>query len=130
MSNIKNKIDKIKRFEFYFGNPFCGIKKLNIVFGEEFIVGTNALNKVRPPRQSKLIKELKTIDFDDWKEEYYIPNPNTDNAWTINLTFEDELVTFRGIDCYPKDWFKILDFIDNFGNFNIEEIMMEEYEDE
>ena len=130
MISIKSNIDKIKRFEFYFGNPFCGIRKVNIFFGEEYRVMSNALNKKNPPRQGKLIKELKTIDFDNWKEEYSIPNPNSDNAWTINLTFEGELITFRGIDCYPHDWFKILDFLDNIGKFDIEEMMMDGEYDE
>ena len=95
MSNIKSKIDKIKRFEFYFGNPFCGIRKVNILFGEEYKVMSNALNKKNPPKQNKLIKELKTIDFDNWKDEYSIPNPNSDNAWTINLTFDGEYYSVK-----------------------------------
>ena len=130
MMSVKDRIKNIKRFEFWFGNPFCGIRKLNIMFGDDYNVQSNAINKRKFPRQGKVIKELKSISFDEWLEEYSITNPNSDNAWTITLTFEDEIVVYRGIDCYPKDWFKILDFIDNFGEFDVEKMMMDgEYYD-
>ena len=122
MASIKNKIEKIKRFEFYFGNPFCGIRKVDIVFGNDYTVKSNALNKKTPPKQIEVINDLKDIDFDEWKEKYIISNPNTDKAWTINVTFLDEVITFSGIDCYPNDWDKILNFIGNFGDFDFEEM--------
>ena len=119
-------IKGIKRFDFWFGNPFCGIKKLVITFGEDFCVKSNGQNKKARPRESKILKMLKDIDFNNWEEEYTTINPNTDNAWTITLVFDDKLLVYRGLDAYPKDWFKVLDLVEEYGGFDIEKIMLEE----
>ena len=118
-------INGIKRFEFWFGNPFCGIKKLLITFGEDFKVQSNGHNKPSNPKESKILKLIKDIDFANWQEEYTTVNPNTDNAWTITMTFEDKLLIYRGLDAYPKDWFKVLDLVEKYGGFDIEEMMLE-----
>ena len=118
-------ISGIKRFEFWFGNPFCGIKKLLITFGEDFKVQSNGHNKPSNPKESKILKLIKDIDFANWQEEYTTVNPNTDNAWTITMTFEDKLLIYRGLDAYPKDWFKVLDLVEKYGGFDIEEMMLE-----
>ena len=118
-------ISSIKRFEFWFGNPFCGIKKLLITFGEDFKVQSNGHNKPSNPKESKILKLIKDIDFANWQEEYTTVNPNTDNAWTITMTFEDKLLIYRGLDAYPKDWFKVLDLVEKYGGFDIEEMMLE-----
>ena len=118
-------ISGIKRFEFWFGNPFCGIKKLLITFGEDFKVQSNGHNKPSNPKESKILKLIKDIDFANWQEEYTTVNPNTDNAWTITMTFENKLLIYRGLDAYPKDWFKVLDLVEKYGGFDIEEMMLE-----
>ena len=123
-------IKGIKRFEFWFGNPFCGIKKMLVVFGENFKVQSNGKNKKDNPKESKILKELNTIDFKNWQEEYTTSNPNSDNAWTITLTFEDKVLIYRGLDAYPADWFKVLDFVENYCGFDIEKDMMDGEYDE
>ena len=129
---LKNRIDNIRRFDFWFGNPFCGIKKLLIIFGENFEIKSNGQKEIKPfANQNKIIKELKAIDFNDWKEEYVKEtNPNEEHAWSIQLTFDDEIVQFRGLDAYPKDWFKILDFTDKYARFDVQELMMDGVDDE
>ena len=96
-------IKGIKRFEFWFGNPFCGIRKLLIIFGEDFKIQSNGHNKKANPKETKVLRLLQDIDFKNWKEEYTCENPNSDNAWTITMTFEDRLLVYRGLDAYPKD---------------------------
>ena len=88
-------IKGIKRFEFWFGNPFCGIRKLLIIFGEDFKIQSNGYNKKANPKETKVLKLLQDIDFKNWKEEYTCENPNSDNAWTITMTFEDRLLVYR-----------------------------------
>ena len=117
-------ISGIKRFEFWFGNPFCGIKKILITFGEDFKVQSNGHSKPSNPKETKILKLIKDIDFANWQEEYTTVNPNTDNAWTITMTFEDKLLIYRGLDAYPKDWFKVLDLVEKYGGFDIEEMML------
>ncbi len=41
------------------------------------------------------------------------------------MTFEDKLLIYRGLDAYPKDWFKVLDLVEKYGGFDIEEMMLE-----
>ncbi len=132
MAKIKDKLKDIKRFDFWFGNPFCGIKKLCIIFGENFEIKSNGLKEKNfLVRQSKVINELKTIDFDDWQEEYIKQNkPNEDHSWSIRLFFDDLTIEFRGLDAYPKDWFKVLDFTDKYAKFDVQEMMMEDENNE
>ena len=118
-------MDNVKRFEFWFGNPFCGIRKLLITFGEDFKIQSNGHNKKANPKETKVLKLLQDIDFKNWKEEYTCENPNSDNAWTITMTFEDRLLVYRGLDAYPKDWFKVLDLVEKYGGFDIEKLMLE-----
>lgn len=123
-------MDNVKRFEFWFGNPFCGIRKLLITFGDDFKVQSNGHNKKANPKQSKIIKLLNDIDFKNWKDEYTCEKPNSDNAWTITLTFENEVIIYRGLDAYPSDWFKVLDIVEKYGGFDIESMMMDGEYDE
>ena len=123
-------IEGIKRFEFWFGNPFCGIRKLLIVFGEDFRVQSNGHNKKANPKESKTIKLLEDIDFKNWEYEYTTIDPNSDNAWTITMTFADKQLVYRGLDAYPKDWFKVLDLVEEYGGFDIEQMMMDGEYDE
>ena len=123
-------IEGIKRFEFWFGNPFCGIRKLLIVFGEDFRVQSNGHNKKANPKESKIIKLLEDIDFKNWEYEYTTIDPNSDNAWTITMTFADNQLVYRGLDAYPKDWFKVLDLVEEYGGFDIEQMMMDGEYDE
>ena len=123
-------IEGIKRFEFGFGNPFCGIRKLLIVFGEDFRVQSNGHNKKANPKESKIIKLLEDIDFKNWEYEYTTIDPNSDNAWTITMTFADKQLVYRGLDAYPKDWFKVLDLVEEYGGFDIEQMMMDGEYDE
>lgn len=123
-------IEGIKRFEFWFGNPFCGIRKLLIVFGEDFRVQSNGHNKKANPKESKIIKLLEDIDFKNWEYEYTTIDPNSDNAWTITMTFADKQLVYRGLDAYPKDWFKVLDLVEEYGGFDIEQMMMDGEYDE
>ena len=123
-------INDIKRFDFWFGNPFCGIKKLLILFGENFKVQSNGHNKKVNLKESKILKILNDIDFANWESEYTTENPNSDNAWTITLTFADKVLIFRGLDAYPKDWFKVLDLVEEYGGFDIEKMMMDGEYDE
>ena len=123
-------MDGIKRFEFWFGNPFCGIRKLLIVFGEDFRVQSNGHNKKANPKESKIIKLLEDIDFKNWEYEYTTIDPNSDNAWTITMTFADKQLVYRGLDAYPKDWFKVLDLVEEYGGFDIEQMMMDGEYDE
>jgi hypothetical protein len=125
-----NMMDGIKRFEFWFGNPFCGIRKLLITFGEDLSVKSNGHNKKANPKESKIIKLLKDIDFKNWLDEYTCENPNSDNAWTITLTFDNEVIIYRGLDAYPSDWFKVLDIVEKYGGFDIESMMMDGEYDE
>ena len=41
------------------------------------------------------------------------------------MTFEDRLLVYRGLDAYPKDWFKVLDLVEKYGGFDIEKLMLE-----
>ena len=96
-----------------------------ITFGEDFKIQSNGHNKKANPKETKVLKLLQDIDFKNWKEEYTCENPNSDNAWTITMTFEDRLLVYRGLDAYPKDWFKVLDLVEKYGGFDIEKLMLE-----
>ena len=101
-----------------------------IVFGEDFRVQSNGHNKKANPKESKIIKLLEDIDFKNWEYEYTTIDPNSDNAWTITMTFADKQLVYRGLDAYPKDWFKVLDLVEKYGGFDIEQMMMDGEYDE
>ena len=46
------------------------------------------------------------------------------------MTFADKQLVYRGLDAYPKDWFKVLDLVEKYGGFDIEQMMMDGEYDE
>ena len=54
-------IEDIKKFEFWFGNPFCGIKKMLIIFGENFSVHSNGHNKKNNLIETEILKKIKSL---------------------------------------------------------------------
>ena len=119
VNEFNEKLKNIKRFDFRFGNPFGGIKKLSIEFNEEVNISSNGQrdNDIEPNKE-ELIKELANFNFINWKEKYESNlNPINENAWTISLIFENEIIEYRGLDDYPRVWEYVEWFVNKYSRF-------------
>lgn len=122
-------IEDIKKFEFWFGNSFCGIKKMLIIFGENFSVHSNGHNKKNNLIETEILKKINDIEFSKWADQYTTKNPNFDNSWTITLTYSNKQVIYRGVDAYPTDWEKVLEIAEEYGGFDIEKDFGGDYDE-
>ena len=124
MNNQFNwELEKIKRFDFWFGNSFCGIKKLTIFFDDELKVLSNGnINKNVKPYKEEIIKELSTFNFNSWEKKYNNNNnPKLENSWTIRLIFENEILEYTGLDDYPNTWDHVECFVNKYSKFYLHE---------
>ena len=116
---FNKKLQNIKRFDFRFGNAFCGIKKLSIYFYDDIMIKSNSGKCLNENiSREEIIKELENFCFINWKQKYDgNKKPILENAWTIELMVEDERLEFRGLDDYPKIWPYVEWFVKKYGGF-------------
>lgn len=75
MENFNLNLQKLKRFDFRFGNAFCGIKKLAIFFNDGVKIKSNSGNFLNfEPNKNQIIAELKDFCFGEWDEKYQNKN--------------------------------------------------------
>ena len=120
---FNKKLENIVRFDFIMGNPFFGMKKLSILFGDEVEIKTNSRLPIEEKVSKKeIIKYLQQLYFSKWNYKYDSnPRPSAQNAWTITLVFEDETLMFYGWDDYPACWKNVEWFVGKYGNFSFDE---------
>jgi hypothetical protein len=118
-NNFNINLQNIKRFDFRFGNAFCGIKKLAIFFNDGVKIKSNSgFNLNFEPDKNQIITELKEFCFSEWNKKYENKhNPILENAWSIELKIDDERIEFMGLDAFPKSWQKVEDFVKKYGGF-------------
>lgn len=119
--DFNNNLINLKRLDFRLGNSFSGIKKFTIIFDEKIKIMHNSEKKDIVVNKEEIIKELKTLSLNHWKTRYESNNPNTDNAWSLSLIFNDNTLEFSGIDSYPNVWIFLLEFIEKYTSFNFRE---------
>lgn len=115
-----NKLCAIKRFTFNFGNAFGGIKKFVIFFDDELKIKSNSGESIAfTPSKEEIINELEALCFSDWQSKYNKnAKPILENAWTIELLFENDKLEFVGLDDYPKNWYMVEDFVKKYAGFD------------
>ena len=120
ISEFNKKLRSIKRFTFNFGNAFGGIKKFAIFFDDELVIKSNRGKSIEfTPNRDEIIKELELFCFSDWQSKYNKnAKPILENAWTIELLFENDKLEFVGLDDYPKNWYMVEDFVKKYAGFD------------
>ncbi len=120
MAEFDKKLSGIKRFTFNFGNAFGGIKKFAIIFDGELKLKANSGNRIEfTPSKKEIIKELSLFCFPAWKSKYNgNEKPILENAWKIELLFENESLEFTGLDDYPKTWDIVEYFVKKYACFD------------
>ena len=115
-----NKLSAIKRFTFNFGNAFGGIKKFVIFFDDDVEIKSNSGESIAfTPSKEEIINELEALCFSDWQSKYNKnAKPILENAWTIELLFENDKLEFVGLDDYPKNWDMVEDFVKRYTGFD------------
>ena len=123
MKRFNVMLQSIKRFDFQFGNSFCGTKKLSINFSDSLDIHSNGrIEKEINPNREEIIKELSNFYFSNWEEKYVNKiNPKPENAWSIRLIFENDTLEFMGIDDYPNVWEYVKWFIEKYSKFSLVE---------
>ena len=123
VNDFNQKLIGIKRFDFQFGNPFCGIKKLSIRFEEEVkILSNGSIENSIIPNADEIRNELSNFYFSNWINKYDgNKKAKFENAWTITLNFENETLEYCGLDDYPKVWKYVVWFVEKYSNFVINE---------
>jgi hypothetical protein len=118
-SEFNKKLKTLKSFSFNFGNAFCGIKKLAIIFDGEVLIKSNSGSRIDfAPTKEEVLTELELFYFPAWKSKYNSNStPTLENAWTITLKFESETLEFSGLDDYPKNWQFVEYFVKKYGGF-------------
>lgn len=117
---FNEKLKSIERFDFWFGNPFSGIKKLSISFNDEIKVSSNCKKDNLVLDKDIVIKELENFNFLTWDSKYgKNDKPILDNSWSIRLKFKDETLEFTGLDDYPYIWPYVEWFVKKYTNFTI-----------
>ena len=44
-------------------------------------------------------------------------NPVLENAWSIELKFDDKTLEFNGLDDFPDTWQQVENFVKKYGGF-------------
>ena len=103
---FNEKLINLKRFEFSSGTCFSGIRKFVVFIEDETYFKSNMKKKNEGNIiKDEIIKELKLLNFSNWKDVYNSnPKPEDNELWTITLTFENEIVVFKGFEDYPNIW--------------------------
>lgn len=115
---FNEKLKSLERFDFWFGNPFSGIKKMTISFNGEIKVSSNCKKDNLILNKDIVIKELENFNFLTWDGKYNKNDkPVLENAWSIRLFFKDETLEFTGLDDYPNVWPYVEWFIKKYSNF-------------
>ena len=119
ISEFNKKLATVKRFTFNFGNAFCGIKKLAIIFDGEVLIKSNSGSRIDfAPTKEEVLKELELFFLPAWNSKYNTnPTPTLENAWTITLNLDGEELEFTGLDDYPKTWLFVEYFVKKYGGF-------------
>lgn len=115
------RLKQIKRFDFRFGNPFSGIKKLAVSFGEDVEISSNGRReKDVEPKRDEILRELELFNFIAWKARYDgNDKPKQENAWYIRLVLEGEEIEFSGLDDYPRVWEYVKWFVNKYSGFSL-----------
>lgn len=118
-NNFNINLQNIKRFDFRLGNAFCGIKKLAIFFGEDIKIKSNSGKLLDfKPNKEEILAELKDFCFENWQEKYNNnANPVLENAWSIELKFDNHSLEFGGLDDFPFTWQQVENFVKKYGGF-------------
>jgi hypothetical protein len=115
------KLQNVSRFDFRFGNPFSGIKKLSIDFGDGVEIHSNGqIEKQIIPQREEIIRELSCFNFSGWKEKYDgNAMKKTENCWSVRLIFPEQILEYEGCDDYPEIWDFVEWFVNKYSRFTL-----------
>ncbi len=121
---FNERLNSIKRFDFQMGNPFSGIKKFAIIFGDGVEIKHNGfkedIEQEKVFEKETIISQLKRLYFKNWKQKYFNENKfKEENAWEVSLTLEDEKISFKGLDAYPNVWLFLVEFIEKYSTLTL-----------
>lgn len=116
---FNQRLNDVKRFDFRFGNAFCGIKKLTISFGECVEINSNGqIEKEIIPQREEIIRELCCFNFSGWQRKYDGNlNQKTENCWSVRLVLPDRVLEYEGLDDYPENWDFVEWFVNKYSKF-------------
>ena len=120
MNNKFNaNLQNIKRFDFRLGNAFGGIKRLAIFFNDDIKIKSNSGTLLDfEPNKERILAELKNFCFENWQLKYNDnTNPVLENAWSIELKFDNHSLEFGGLDDFPDTWQQVENFVKKYGGF-------------
>lgn len=113
---FNEKMLYINRFDYIYTSK--GIKKkLSIVFSDVANIFKNDNpNQSIQKNKEDVIKSLQMMNFNNWKKVYDSTNSKPEKNWIIKLTFENEIIEYKGTDNYPNIWVYVEWFINKYYN--------------